>query len=567
MTMSRGEPSSPVWVVAEYPSVADKRNGHILSGAIGHTLREMLLKAGISEDQCYFTHVCPHYQQKPFTTKTQHLKLGYLPIGDKYVNPRLAAHREELRSRIRTAVQTPAVIFALGELSLFSLTDQTGVSGWRGSEIPLQLGLKRTPIVIPTYDIEVTQRMYEWSFLATQDFRRGASIIDGSRVPRPRERFCIRPEFGTVKVKLEQLIGRAALGNRGTETPLRLGVDIETRFGHITCIGIAEGPTNAMCIPLTCHGKPEGYWTREQEGTIVGLLKQLLTHPKVISIGQNFPYDIQYMARHWGFIPANWDDTMTAWHVAYPGLQKSLAFICSMLLPGYIYWKEEGKGHAPDPDKEDQYWTYNCKDAARTLELWDYLTRILTARGMQELYEEQLYAQRPHLKMMFRGVNQNRVLKGQYAGDLIEAIAQQEIVLSKYTDALTGGVPLTKNPKTAKPWYRSPKQLAKILYDIFKLPVQKDRSTRKPTTKDVALTKLMEIEPLFKPLLTKIIEYRSMGVFLSTFVQAKLDWDGRMRSSYSVGGAETFRDTSSEDAFGYGGNLQNIPKGNELEDE
>jgi DNA polymerase I-like protein with 3'-5' exonuclease and polymerase domains len=103
----------------------------------------------------------------------------------------------------------------------------------------------------------------------------------------------------------------------------------------------------------------------------------------------------------------------------------------------------------------------------------------------------------------------------------------------------------------------------KILYEIFRLPVQKKRQTGQPTVDDKALTELEKIEPLFKPIFQLIKEYRSLGVFISTFLEVELDWDNRMRCSYGVGMAETFRCTSSTDAFGFGGNLQNIPSGNE----
>jgi DNA polymerase-1 len=68
-------------------------------------------------------------------------------------------------------------------------------------------------------------------------------------------------------------------------------------------------------------------------------------------------------------------------------------------------------------------------------------------------------------------------------------------------------------------------------------------------------------EPALKPLCQTIVELRSISVFLNTFVNAELDSDNRMRSSFSVAGPTTFRFSSSENAFGSGMNLQIIPKG------
>ena len=68
-------------------------------------------------------------------------------------------------------------------------------------------------------------------------------------------------------------------------------------------------------------------------------------------------------------------------------------------------------------------------------------------------------------------------------------------------------------------------------------------------------------QPLLLPLLRNIARYRSVAVFKSTFIDMLTSFDGRMRTSYNIAGTETFRWSSSEDAFGSGGNLQNVPKG------
>jgi DNA polymerase I-like protein with 3'-5' exonuclease and polymerase domains len=60
---------------------------------------------------------------------------------------------------------------------------------------------------------------------------------------------------------------------------------------------------------------------------------------------------------------------------------------------------------------------------------------------------------------------------------------------------------------------------------------------------------------------------RSIGVYDATFLEMESDPDGRVRSSYKLTGTDTFRLASSENAFGRGGNLQNIPSGKETEIE
>ena len=105
--------------------------------------------------------------------------------------------------------------------------------------------------------------------------------------------------------------------------------------------------------------------------------------------------------------------------------------------------------------------------------------------------------------------------------------------------------------------------MSAFFYDELGLPVQRDRKTRQPTLNAKALATLCEKEPLIRPLVELIERKRSLGVFLSTFCLMRLSPDGRMRCSFNVCGTETFRFSSSTDAFGNGGNLQNIPKGDE----
>jgi DNA polymerase-1 len=61
----------------------------------------------------------------------------------------------------------------------------------------------------------------------------------------------------------------------------------------------------------------------------------------------------------------------------------------------------------------------------------------------------------------------------------------------------------------------------------------------------------------------KIQELRSLGVFLSTFIEAQPDRDGRIRCSFNIAGTDTYRFSSSANAFGTGLNLQNVPNGSE----
>ena len=91
------------------------------------------------------------------------------------------------------------------------------------------------------------------------------------------------------------------------------------------------------------------------------------------------------------------------------------------------------------------------------------------------------------------------------------------------------------------------------------------KKTFRPTTNDEALEKIATREPLLRPMTKIIREMRSIGVFISNFIKAQLDPDGRMRCSFNPAGTETYRFSSSTSAFDTGTNLQTIPEGDEDE--
>jgi DNA polymerase-1 len=157
---------------------------------------------------------------------------------------------------------------------------------------------------------------------------------------------------------------------------------------------------------------------------------------------------------------------------------------------------------------------------------------------------------------MQRGVRIDSKRRNELTMEVMEEVARRERFLA---DVL--GHPI--NPD-------SPKQMQALFYQDLKLPVQMTRASKgkpaRPTLDDDSLQKLAKIEPLVKPIINAIADYRTLGKFLSNFLCRPLSEDGRMRCSYNIGGSasgksapKTYRLSSSEDAFGSGTNLQTIP--------
>ena len=151
----------------------------------------------------------------------------------------------------------------------------------------------------------------------------------------------------------------------------------------------------------------------------------------------------------------------------------------------------------------------------------------------------------PVLRMMNRGIRIDTGARSALRTELIRATIDRQEQLN-----WVAGHEL--NPK-------SPAQLLKFFYDDLGIAGIRNIITEGLTTNSAALAIVAEREPLLRPLVQLILELRSLGVFLSTFVEADLDTDGRMRCSFSIAGPTTYRFSSSENAFGSGMNLQNIP--------
>jgi DNA polymerase I-like protein with 3'-5' exonuclease and polymerase domains len=109
---------------------------------------------------------------------------------------------------------------------------------------------------------------------------------------------------------------------------------------------------------------------------------------------------------------------------------------------------------------------------------------------------------------------------------------------------------------------RSPKQLQELFYHDLGCAVVTSRKTQRPTTDSDALDKIALSDPILRPICSAINQIRQLSNFRSVCLQP-IDHDSRIRCSYNIAGTETFRFSSSQDAFGFGTNLQNISSGQE----
>lgn len=555
---------SRIMVCAEAPGADEERQGIPLVGSSGQELNRMLHEAGIMRSECYVTNVSKHrplnnylgHFMPPSKKVRQEMEAAgkkFYPLRDRFVTSEIVEGFEMLKQELKSV--QPTVVVALGNLSLWAFTGHWGIGKWRGSYLsPDGLAGGGVACVMPTYHPAYVLRQWSERPVVINDLRRARRLMDGKRPVQPQWHFSLRPNFSQVIDCLQTLHRRLEAGES-----LWIDFDLETRAGHIACAGLSWSATQAISIPFMCVENKDGYWNIEEEAFIVWWLWRVLCHEKVQVRWQNGLYDAQYTWRHWHFVPRGRQDTMISQHTLFGDMPKSLAFQASMYAEHYVYWKDEGKTWDKTLN-EDQLWSYNCMDCVYTREAGE--VELATAEHMKlaevHAFQQELFW--PVLRAMQRGLKVNMKKRGELAMDLQEHIAARE---QWFIDVL--GHPL--NPQ-------SPDQMHALFYEDLQIkPIMKrvkDEKTglmvMRPTLDDDALNQISAREPLFKPLCNAIQDHRTLRVLLSTFVMAKLDVDGRMRSSFNIGGSQsgesaprTYRLSSSKNAFDGGANLQNIP--------
>lgn len=479
----------------------------------------------------------------------------------------------------------PEVILALGNYPLWALTScagytlppdtrkggrdsvrvPSGIMDWRGSlwySDALPTKHKLIPLVHPAAILR--QPQLRNIFMHDLRTRVPQALRNDMRPANP-------PVIWPTPTKA-QILGRLSSMLRKMELGVIVPMvcDIETvKRSLITCIGISDAPNFAMCIPFvdTEPGGYTSYWDDpSDEWEIISLLRRVLSHPKARVIGQNFIYDAQYIQRFLGCRPNMEWDTMLAQHLMFPGTPKGLDYLSSLYCRYHWFWKEDGAEWDTKGDVSLQF-AYNCQDIWRTWEIQAAQRKVIAKMGLSRHMERRIQVRDMALDMMIEGVDIDQNRRAAMGGELFQQI---EIVTARLLKiAPQEWIPEKVSAKTGKVtkfktfWPTSPEQLGMLLYDVLKLPVERNRNTRARSTDEDALKNLSFKFPLLSGFFDLILQLRSLGVFYNTFVTAPLDPDGKMRCQFKPDGTKTFRWSSSKNAFGRGCNLQTIPAGEE----
>jgi uracil-DNA glycosylase family 4 len=533
------------------PSLAKEtrqRRGPLI-GSSGEEFDTWLAEMGLERKDVFITNVCKY--RPPDNDIEEFVKIKKRQKGKRQEiipGPEVQEGLKELRDELDYV--NPDVIIPMGNIALWALTGHYGITSWRGSILERQqhcggiYKFETTPCkVIPTYHPAAVLRMWNWRNITMCDLRRAVTEqARGREMWYPKWNFIIRPTFGQTMGTLQLLKSRADAG------PLPIADDIETRHGTTACISLTWSKLDSICIPFLDWSKPDrSYFTFDEERQVLFLLRELLTHPNVQLIGQNFIYDIQYHGKEWGIAPRVHFDTMIAQHVAFPGVPKGLDFLSSMYCDWHQYWKDDGKNFEAEDGDYEKWWNYSCRDGVHTFECYEALQNVLTQLNRWEQFNFQMHDLFPEVRgMVFRGIGFDHKLRGQLFSEISQHIADRQRLVNTLIGRSVNA--------------RSPKQLQELFYEEFGQKKVLALKTGRPTTDEDALNEICKREPLLKPVCGAINEIRALGSAQGV-VMTQLDADGMLRTSYNIAGPHTFRFSSSENAFGGGGNLQNITEG------
>jgi len=572
-----GPRSARIVVVGESWGWEEQQARAPFVGQSGQELRRMIAEAGLDPDECFYTNVVPERpdgnEMWRFFSPTKGAVAPF--VRGLYPLPNVVEGLRCLHEQLRAI--KPLVVVACGNYALWALTNCTswstpaeaegrrvpsGIMQWRGSQwycdaVPDLATLPLVPLIHPA---AILRAWYNRA-VTVHDLRERVckqGLARDWRGPKPQVH--APPTFEHARSTLIHWINSCNNGNK-----LRLMNDIETARGLMTCIGFADSPQFAMSIPFirTGYGQPfESYWTYEEEKTLVKLIRTLLSHPNCLVEGQNYLYDIQYIQKFLGCTPQHAFDSMLAHHLLFPGTPKGLDYLSSLYCKYHWYWKEDHKEWDMRGSIE-QLLQYNALDCLKNFEINTVLKDLIPKLGQEAQWAEEMEKNSLALEMMNRGI---RIDTGERGMFLMNLCAEADSMAFWFNRILPQEFVSPDAGKGVAAWWQSPHQQRRFFGTDLGFNLPTNRKTDRKTFNGEALTQLGDRHPEFIRLFEALELFRSIRVFTNTFVRAELDdapGGSRMRCMFNTAGTETFRWSSSENAFGRGTNLQNIPKGEE----
>lgn len=261
-----GPRRAQIMIVGEAPGEDEELHGKPFVGASGKLLDTLLREAGIRRDECYVTNVCKYRPpgnkiEKWITDKKKVAAENDWPeMCGRFYSSEIEEGMDELKDEIYQV--QPQVIIGLGNVALWALTGEWGITDWRGSEMIASIKGEDYHFV-PTLHPAAVLRSWPTRAFVAHDLK--------MRVARRLQNGFVTPEwdFNWTPTLRDALNFIANLDGP-------VAVDVETSRGQIVCVGLATSATRAMCIPFISEGYG-AYWSQEHRNLLLFALKEKLT--------------------------------------------------------------------------------------------------------------------------------------------------------------------------------------------------------------------------------------------------------------------------------------------------
>ncbi len=490
-----GPVGAELMILGEAPSYVETSLGRNFAGPSGKELDHLCFDSGINRNNCWVSNVCKF--EVPANLPGQKIPFG---VRAKNAGIDLQQQLVELQEEINGV--KPNCILALGGTALWALSGKNKIGNFRGS-ILHGMGVKFVPTYHPAHLLHQAAggefKGYWNRQIMIFDFKRALaqSKFSDYIIPSRTLEICKNSaHFAEFKDRYKN--------------KRKMSVDIEANGTCIpVCVGLAFNKHHGMTIPLwnhddICHIPDDDLvqmWI---------MLAELLWEKDIV--GQNFNYDRDKIKRLGFVIRRLVSDTMLKAHAINPELPKGLAFNTSIFTEEPFY-KDEGMYEGSIHDL-----LIGCaRDACVTIEVDEKMDADLDELGMRSFYTNflmklpNLYWDIERQGLKIDPEERDKLLRKYIIWD--EGIRYELFKLV--------GTEVNVN---------SPKQIAILLWDNFKLP-------RKATTGEEDITALLNSPTAIKDgsqrrVCELILEGRRVRKSISTYLMALPDYDSRMRTTY-----------------------------------
>jgi len=507
--MGRGPIPCDIMIIGEAPGFREDEIGKPFQGKAGQLLDQLLKQAGLNRDTCFITNTCRCRPPDNRTPTPQEIKAcaSYLELELDTVKPKY--------------------VLMLGATALKGVLGKGKITEIHGQVIE-----KDGVFYMPTFHPAAALRDPKRREPLEADISRFSKLVkEGKTNDGPKLDWTEIRDFDSFNECVADIQNSSMISFDLETTDLNRHGKGET----INCIGIAT-PQKQWILPVDMNTSPFRD-KKELQQTMIEILVEAAEGKKVI--GHNGKFDNLWLRKKFGVSFHLTFDTMLASHLLDENTPNNLKYLARVFCgaPNYDLTTPEKKGSI-SPKK---LYKYCATDVFYTLQLYQiFRERLKGDKTLLKIYKSlTMPAARMFEEVESEGVFLHLEKLDLVETDLLNKLGEIETELTKHT------------PDKTVNW-NSPKQVAEVLFQDWKLkPVQKTK-TGADSTGESVLKALVGQHPGIELLLKQREHFKLYSGFVKGW--KKRMYKGRIYPSYKLHGTVTGR-LSCVDP-----NLQQVPR-------